>query len=126
VSLQKIASQAVANLGGVNAIVLLFRRCNGSQHQRMRYLQRRGLGPQVIVDPSGKDRGFHRRRSLLWQCFHPTVQVKTGGRSRAFGVNRATAILQAAADGPLVHMQPDVIHILQGGASLVSLNQLGR
>src|SRR6266852_4252027 len=39
---QKIAPQAVANLAGINAIVLLFRRRNGPQHQRMRYLQRGG------------------------------------------------------------------------------------
>jgi hypothetical protein len=30
------------------------------------------------------------------------------------------------ADGPLVNIQPDVIHSLHGGASLLSLNQLGR
>ena len=34
---QKIAAQAVANLVRVNAIVFLFRRRNGPQHQRMRY-----------------------------------------------------------------------------------------
>jgi hypothetical protein len=42
---QKIAPQTVANLTRIDAIVLLFRRGNGSQHQRMRYLQRRGMWP---------------------------------------------------------------------------------
>jgi hypothetical protein len=37
--------------------------------------------------------------------------------NRAFGVSRATAILHAVADRPLVNIQPDVIHSLHGGAS---------
>src|SRR5712692_1901311 len=72
---------------------------------------------QVIVDPPGKNRGFHRRTPRLRQCFHPTVQVKACGGNRTFGVNRATAILHAVADRPLVNIQPDVIHSLHGGAS---------
>jgi hypothetical protein len=54
----------------------------------------------------------------------------SGGDGHCFfadtNVNRATAILHAVADRPLVNIQPDVIHSLHGGASLVSLNQLGR
>jgi hypothetical protein len=34
----------------------------------------------------------------LRQCFDPAVQVKTSGGNRAFGVNRATAILHAVTD----------------------------
>ena len=92
----------------------------------MGHFQHRGMGLQVIVDPSGENRGFHRRSPRLRQSFHPAVQVKTSGGNRAFGVNHATAILHAVADRPLVHIQSDVIHVLQGGASLLSLNQLGR
>ena len=51
---------------------------------------------------------------------------KTCGGDRTFGVNRATAVLHAVADRPLVNIRSDVIHILHGGASLASLNQLGR
>ena len=69
---------------------------------------------------------FYRRRPRLWQCLHPAVQVKTCGGNRTFGVNRPTAVLHAVADRPLVNIQPDVIHSLDGGASLVSLNQLAR
>src|SRR6266436_2674968 len=89
----------------------------------MSHLQRGGMWLQVIVDPPGEDRGFHRRGPRLRQRFHPAVQVKTRGGDRALGVNRATAILHAVADRPLVHIQSDVIHSLHGGASLVSLNQ---
>ena len=46
------------------------------------------------------------------------VQVETRVTIRTFGVNRATAILYAIADGPLVNI-PDVIHSLHGGASLM-------
>ena len=40
---QKIAAQAVTDLVGIDAIVFLFRGGNGPQHQRMCYLQRRGM-----------------------------------------------------------------------------------
>ena len=89
----------------------------------MRYLQRRGMWLQVIVDPAGKNSGFHRRSPRLWQCFHPTIQVKARCGQGTFRVNVAAAILHAVADRPLVNIQPNVIHTLHGGASLVSLNQ---
>src|SRR5215470_20319434 len=78
---------------------------------------------QMIVDPPTENRGFHRRRPRLRQCFHPAVQIEAGGGNRSFAVNRATAILYAVADGPLVHIQSNVIHRFHGGASLVFLNQ---
>src|SRR5215468_12235628 len=78
---------------------------------------------QMIVDPPGENRGFHRCRPRLRQCFPPTVQIEAGGGNRSFAVNRATAILYAVADRPLVHIQSDVIHRFHGGASLVFLNQ---
>jgi hypothetical protein len=43
---------------------------------------------------------------LSFESSHPMVQVKTCGGDRIFGVNRATAILHAVADGPLVNIQP--------------------
>ena len=68
----------------------------------------RGMWLQVIVDPAGKNRGFHRRRPGLRQCFHPTIQVETRGGQGTFCVNVAAAILHAVADRPLVNIQPDV------------------
>src|SRR5258708_37143429 len=47
-------------------------------------------------------------------------------RRGSVSVNHAITILHAVADRPLVNIQSDVIHSLHGGASLVSLNQLGR
>ena len=76
--------------------------------RRVGHLQRHGVWLQVIVDPPGENCGFHRHSARLRQCFHPTVQVKARGRDRAFGVNRATAILHAVAYRPLVNIQPDV------------------
>ena len=80
----------------------------------MRYLHRGGVGLQVIVDPPGKNCGFHRRGPRLRQGFHPTVQVQACGGERAFGVDHATAVLHAVADRPLVNIQSDVIHRLPG------------
>ena len=74
------------------------------QPQRVGYLQSRGVGLQVIVDPPSEDSGFHRRGPRLRQCFHRPVQLKARGGDRAFAVNRATAILHAVADRPLVNI----------------------
>src|SRR2546425_11444943 len=52
--------------------------------------------------------------------FHPAVQIKACGRNRAFCVDTAAAILYAVADHFLVNIEPDVIHTLHGGASVVS------
>src|ERR1700674_2218663 len=90
---------------------------------QQRYENRSLMWLQVIVDPPGANRGFRRCRTRLRQCSHPAIQIKTRGGDRTFGVYRATAILHAVADRPLVHIQSDVIHSLHGGASLVSLNQ---
>src|SRR5215470_3287266 len=78
---------------------------------------------QMIVDPPGENRGFHRCRPRRRQCFHPAVQIEAGGGNRSFAVNRATAILYAVADRPLMHIQSNVIHRFHRGASLVFLNQ---
>src|SRR5258707_15789053 len=72
---------------------------------------------QVIVDPSGENRGFHRRGPRLRQCFHPAIQVKSCGGKRTSCVDAATRVLHAVADRPLVNIQSDVIHSLHERAS---------
>ena len=47
--------------------------------------------------------------------------VRVGGSDFAFLVNLAARILDAKADRLLVHIQPDVIHIVHLGASVVVL-----
>src|SRR5882762_4760830 len=81
---------------------------------------------EMIVDPAGEHSRYHRRAPRLRRCFHPVVQVKPCGGKRSFGANLASAVLYAVTDLPLVNIQPDVIQRFHGGASLVSLNQLGR
>src|SRR5260370_22601022 len=73
----------------------------------------------MIVDPAGEEGGFHGRRPRLRKCLHPSIQIKSRGGNRAFGVDAATAILHAIAHGFLVNIEPDVIHTLHRGASLV-------
>ena len=70
---QEIASQAIANLVGIDAVVLLFRCRNGPQHQRVGHLQGGCMPFEVIVDPAGEHRCFHRRTPRLWQRFHPAI-----------------------------------------------------
>src|SRR5260370_5704531 len=74
---------------------------------------------QMIVDPAREEGGFHRRRPRLWESFHPSVQIESCCRNRAFCMNLTTCILHAVADRFLVNIQADVIHTLHGGASLV-------
>jgi len=38
--------------------MLLFRRCDGPQHQWMRHFQRGRVRKQVLIDPTGKNSGF--------------------------------------------------------------------
>jgi hypothetical protein len=104
---QKITPRVIANLGRIDVIVLLSCRRNSPQHQGMGYLQCRVLGLQVIVDPPRKNRSLHRCGPRPLQCFHPMVQVQAGGGNRTFGVNRATCVLHAEADSPLVNIQSE-------------------
>src|SRR5215469_2968728 len=83
----------------------------------MGHFQSCGMRPHVIVDPTGEDGRFHRRGPRLWQRFHPLIEVEACCRNRTLGMNRATGVLHAVADGSLVHIQADVIHRLHGGAS---------
>src|SRR5262249_50742761 len=110
-------TQTVANLAGIDAIVLLLCGRDGPQHQRMGHFQPCGMRSQVIVDPTGEDGRFHRCRPRLWQHFHPLIEMKARGGNRTFGVNRAAHVLQAVADRSLMYIQADVIHRLHGGAS---------
>src|SRR5437667_11749056 len=56
---QEVAAQAVGDLAGIDAIVLLLGRSDGAQHQRMRYLHLLSVREQMIVDPAGENRCFH-------------------------------------------------------------------
>ena len=64
---QEIAAQAVGDLAGIDAIVLLLRDSNRTQHQGMSYLHRRSMRSKVVVDPPRKHRRFHRNRPGLRQ-----------------------------------------------------------
>ena len=63
--------QAVGDLVGIDAVVLFPRRCNGPQHQWMRYFHRGRMRPEVNVDPTGEDGGFHRYRPRPRERLHP-------------------------------------------------------
>src|SRR5262245_52051351 len=83
----------------------------------MRYLQRGSMWLQMIVDPAGEDRRFHRGAPRLRQSLHPPVQIPSPGRNLTFLVNLAAAVLHAVTDLLHVNIQSDVIHRLHGGAS---------
>jgi len=116
---QEIAAQAVANLAGIDAIVLLFCCSDGAQHQGMCHFQCSCVRLEVIVDPAGEHGCFHRRGPRLWQRLHPVIQVHACGGKLSFGIDLATAVLHAVTDLSLGNIQSDVIHRFHGGASLV-------
>src|SRR5882762_10675565 len=85
----------------------------------MCHLHCRRMRLEMIVDPSREDGRFHGRRPRLGKFFHPHVQLESCGGYRTICVDTATAVLHAVADRFLVNIQTDVVHSLQGGASLV-------
>ena len=78
------------DLAGVQAVVLLLRDGNRAQHQRMRSLHLRRARPYMILHPTGEDRRLH--------C--------------ALAPYPARCIFHAVADGLVVNVHADVIHLV--------------
>jgi hypothetical protein len=95
---QEVAAQAVGDLAGVDPIDLLLGRSDGAQHQRMRHLHLRRVRKQMIVDPAGENRCFHRHGPGLRKRLHPAVQFPAGCPNLAFPVNLPGRILDTVAD----------------------------
>jgi hypothetical protein len=55
---KEITSQAVGDPAGIDLVVLLFGRCNRSQHQRVSHLDLGGVRKQMIVDPAAEEPGL--------------------------------------------------------------------
>src|SRR5271165_1873680 len=109
---QEVAAQAVGNLAGINPIILLFRRSDGAQHQRMSHLYLGRVWQQMIIDPAREDRGFHGYAPRLRKSLHPAIQFASRCPDLAFLQDLPTRILHAIADRFLVNIQADVIHTL--------------
>src|ERR1017187_5807440 len=109
---QEVTAQAVGNLAGINPIILLFRRRDGAQHQRMRHLYLGRVRQQMIIDPAREDRGFHGYAPGLRKSLHPAVQFASRCPDLAFLQDLPTRILDAIANRFLVNIQADVIHTL--------------
>jgi|SRR6516225_6215913 hypothetical protein len=77
----------------------------------MRHFDLGRSADQVIVDPIGENRCFHRDAPWLWQGLNPPVQFVSLGSDRAFLVNLPADIFYAVADGLLVNVQSDLIHM---------------
>src|SRR2546425_8780083 len=120
---QEVAAQAVGDLAGIDAIVLLLGRCDGAQHQGMRYLHLLSMREQVIVDPAGENRCFHGYGPGLRKRLHPAVQFPACCSDLAFLVDLTARILDAVADRLLVNIQSDVIHMSLRSLRGCSLNQ---
>jgi hypothetical protein len=101
---QKVTAQAVGNLAGINPIIFFLSSGNGAQHDGMRYFHRGCMRLQMIIDPAGEDRGFHRHRPGLWQGFHPIIQLAACGINRALPVHATAHVLDTIADRFLVNI----------------------
>jgi hypothetical protein len=84
----KLRDRIPLGLLDINVVILLFGCGNGSQYQRVRYLQSGAMGLQAIVDPGGKNGRFHRRGPRLRKPFHPSVQIGACSGKGTFCVNR--------------------------------------
>src|SRR5947199_112291 len=108
---QKVTAQAVRDLAGIDAIILLLGRCDRSQHHRMRHFHLCSMREQMIVDPAREDACFHRHGPGLRKCLDPAIQLGASCAYRALPVYLATRILNAVANRLLVNVEPDVIHM---------------
>src|SRR5580700_5410380 len=109
---QEVTAQAVGNLAGINPIILLFRRRDGTQHQRMRHFYLGRVWQQMIIDPAREDSRFHRYAPRLRKSLHPAVQFASRCPDLAFLQHLPARILDAIANRFLVNIQADVIHTL--------------
>jgi hypothetical protein len=101
---QEVTAQALGDLAGIDPIVLLLGRSDGAQHQGMRYLHLLSMGEEMIVNPAGKNRGFHRDRLRLRKRLHPAVEFAARCPNLALSVNLTARILDAVADRLLVNI----------------------
>lgn len=65
-----------------------------------------------IIDPAGKDGGFHRNRARLGQSADPAVQFPASRSNLAFLLDAASRILHAKADRFLVYIKSNEVHSL--------------
>ena len=66
---------------------------------------------QMIIDPAGEDRSFHRHCPGLWQSLDPLIRLPTRCPDLTFLADAAAHIFDTIADGLLVHIESDVIHM---------------
>jgi hypothetical protein len=92
---QEITPYTVGDLAGIDLVVLLFGRRNGSEHQRMRHLHLLCVWNQMVIDPPGKDRRFHGDRAGLRHAPNPAVQFAARRSDLALLVHTASRVLHA-------------------------------
>ncbi len=66
---------------------------------------------QVIEDPTGKDRRFHRHHPGLGKGLDPGIKFTPRRSDLAFTLDLAGRVLHAIADRLLVNIKSDVIHM---------------
>ena len=120
---QEVTAQAVGDPACIDAIVLLLRHGNGTQHQRMSHLHRCRVRSKVVVDPARKHGRFHRHRPGLRQRPNPLPQALPRRRNLALRQHLATDVLHAITDRLLVDVQPDEVHTGHEEPPWMSLNQ---
>src|SRR5581483_5568049 len=65
----------------------------------------------MVIDPAGEDRSFHRHCPGLRQSLDPLIQLPTCCPDLTFLADPAARIFHTVADGLLVHIKSDVIHM---------------
>src|SRR5207302_7306535 len=65
----------------------------------------------MIIDPASEDRSLHRHCPGLWKGLDPDVQFPEGRTDLPFLADATARVLDAIADGLLVHIESDVIHM---------------
>ena len=66
---------------------------------------------ETLKDPAGEDRSFHRHCPGLRKSLDPDVELPAGRADFPFLADATARVFDAIANGLLVHIESDVIHM---------------
>jgi len=108
---KEIAAQAISDLASIDTVILLFCCRDRPQHEGMSDLRRGSVWLQMIIDPAREDGRLHGYCPWLRKSLDPDVEFPTSRADLPFLANSAAHIFDTVADGLLVYIQSDVIHM---------------
>ena len=123
---QEVTAQAVGDLAGINPVILLLGRGDGTKHQRMCDLDLFSVWQKMIVNPARENCRLHGNHPGLRKRSYPGVQFQSARSDLALSMDLTAGIFDAITNPLLVNIQPNVIHMSVRSLRGCSLNQRSR